>query len=334
MVRVLFVSGLPDNNAATAVHSRSGLSLSVLGGSNVMQAIKRRPSSEVTVAGGLLLMGEGPEIPLESVRKSDVAFNEISDPDTHGIALSRAKKFFDGYATPVINKPEFIPRTARDYVSKSVNCDSILVPKTVKCQLTEPEQVSELAIENNLRYPLLVRLAGEHGGKTLVRLEEASDIKPLHALPLDGRDFYVTEFIDFKSPDGFYRKYRLAVVDGVAYPRHLIINDTWLIHAASRETMAKHPELANEEASWLASFDHSSRSNLQSAISALHRTTKLDYFGVDCNINEDNELILFEVNPNMNILINTRSDSDPTIPHMETILRAVERMIVSFAKGR
>ena len=165
-----------------------------------------------------------------------------------------------------------------------------------------------------------------------MRVEDPDDIQPQYALPMDGRDFYLTEFFDFKSPDGFYRKYRLAVVDGVVFPRHMIISDSWLIHAANQELMVQNPELASEEAEWLDSFNEVTRPSLEPAIAALSRLVQLEYFGIDCHLNQNGEMILFEVNPNMNILISSRPAPDPTAAYTEDILRALENLMVSVAE--
>jgi hypothetical protein len=36
----------------------------------------------------------------------------------------------------------------------------------------------------------------------MVKVDRGDDFAALHALPFDGRDFYLTEFVDYKSPDG------------------------------------------------------------------------------------------------------------------------------------
>src|SRR5439155_1080338 len=85
--------------------------------------------------------------------------------------------------------------------------------------------------------PFLFRQVGSHGGQDLALVGDRDDLDRLEQFALDGRDFYVTEFVDFRSPDGLYRKYRVLVIDGVPYAKHMIASDSWNIHAEDRTSV-------------------------------------------------------------------------------------------------
>ena len=325
MVRCLFLRGLPDDNQATGTHYRGQLRWVIDGCANVRQALQRIRSTVSTAE--LLMMGEGPGGALPSPAEVDIIFNEISDADTHGIALERAEKYCDQAGVPVINHPRLVRATTRDYLSARVSHPQLICPKTIRCSPLSPQTVHEQASHHGLQYPLLVRIAGQHGGKTLIQVQKPDEEMALHALPFDGRHFYLSEFIYFRSPDGLYRKFRIAVVDGVPFPRHMIASQSWQIHAGDRDLMDAQPELDQEERQWLESFDTQLRDAIAPAMKALQQANQLEYFGVDCNLTQDGKIILFEVNPNMNILINTRSTSDPTVRYIHEITQAIEELI-------
>jgi glutathione synthase/RimK-type ligase-like ATP-grasp enzyme len=260
-----------------------------------------------------------------------VIFNEISDPDTHGLSLSRAEAFCDHLGqVPTINHPKSVRRTTRDELSKRLNgIGGVVAPKTERCQLTDPNEIAILAEQLGLKYPLLVRVAGAHGGKTLVKLESPDHVAPVHALPLDGRDFYLTEYHDFRSKDGLYRKYRLVVVNGKPFIRHMIANDDWLIHAADVSFAADKPEMQNEEEELITSFEQSLSPRIEQAICTIHEATEMDYFGIDCGISDDGELVLFEVNANMNVLVNSRPTPNVSEVAIDRIVNALRQLVLS-----
>lgn len=48
-------------------------------------------------------------------------------------------------------------------------------------------------------------------------------------------------------------------------------------------------------------FSREIQSHIQPAITEIHRRLGLNYFGIDCNIDKDMNLLIFEINANINI---------------------------------
>ena len=235
-------------------------------------------------------------------------FNELSDPDSHINALKRAVAFCDQQQCPVFNHPRFVQLTRRDHIYDRLNhIKGLIVPKTIHFTATSPADVKNALRKNNLNYPVIFRKAGDHGGISTTLLKNTSQIiKAMYPYALDGSAFYATEFTDFASEDGNYRKYRIAVVEGRPYLRHMIISDSWLIHSSSREHMKNNPALQEEEAKLLVEFDETLRPKVIDAVDEITRTLQLDYYGIDCSIDAAGNMLAFEINPNMNILINNQ----------------------------
>jgi glutathione synthase/RimK-type ligase-like ATP-grasp enzyme len=138
-----------------------------------------------------------------------------------------------------------------------------------------------------------MRPAGAHGGLGLARVDSADDLEVLDAFALDGRPYYATEFRDFRSADGLYRKHRVIVIGGKAHARHVIVSNTWNIHSESRDVlMASDAALRAEEERFLATFDADAWPMFERFASLL----ELDYFGVDFGIDADGKMVVFEVN--------------------------------------
>jgi hypothetical protein len=145
--------------------------------------------------------------------------------------------------------------------------------------------------------PFLVREAGSHSGKQLVLLEGA-DLEALDGFAFDGREYYVTEFVDFRSPDGLYRKYRVIVIGGVPHARHLVIARTWSINASDRHELMEQREFDQEEEQFLREF----RPEDHPVFGAISSILGLDYFGVDFAYDLAGDLVVFEANACFRVL--------------------------------
>jgi glutathione synthase/RimK-type ligase-like ATP-grasp enzyme len=226
--------------------------------------------------------------------KIDVIFNSICDPDVSQDGLYEAERVIGMLRAPVINEPRHIRETCRDNVSAILqDLNGIVVPKTIRIAPRRRSEVLGLAAEMGLEPPFIVRPLGSHGGKGVQRIGSAEDVPLLDQFAFDGQPYYVTAFIDTRSADGYYRKYRFFVVDGKALPRHLIIADEWMIHNQSRASLMDHDEALRQEE---AHFLHSDQSTFAGVFRQIAQRLKLDYFIVDCGLLDDQRPVIFEIN--------------------------------------
>lgn len=323
--KVLFLSGIKDDGMATVLSIHGGsIRLNPYGSTNVFTLLATDLVDKASFT-------------LDATRKVDInmrgvnlIFNEISEPDTHRIALSKVDFILRKLENriPCINLPIHVRGSTRDQVSARLqNIDKLVVPHTVAVNPKNPAAIVEAIEKAGLRYPILFREAGNHGGKTVTMLESGDDAFQLHAYALDGRKFYLSRFHDF-SDSGIYRKYRFTVVEGIPYIRHLIIGDSWMIHSRTRKQMDEHPERIKEESDLLENFETDFRPRIQPMVSRIHAELKLDYFGIDCSVNSKGEMLIFEVNPNMNMLLNNARRPNKWDKPIARIVNAVAEMLV------
>lgn len=324
-MKALFLSGVPDSGKANVVtNEQGGMTVVISGSSNLLHNLKDLPAEKHQ----FILAGAGGDQRFALNFFPDIIVNEISDCDSHRHALARCINFCRQQAKPVINQPEAILNTARENVVELLQgIPDLTVPKTVRIRPLKPEDIKTAIEQGGLQYPIIMRAAGDHGGISTVRLEKEQGIeRASHFFALDGRDYYLTQFVDYQSSDGYYRKYRVAVVDGKPYLRHLIIADQWLIHADSRVSDG-HSQ--TEEAEALENFSAGLGQKLQPVITAITQQIGLDYYGIDCSINGQGEMLVFEVNANMNILINTQAAPNIWEQPIATIAEQLKQLIVS-----
>lgn len=298
--QVLFLYGLPDDNDAKIVIRNGRREMVVMGSSNVYPSL-----SPYFKAHEVLLMGDAEEHEIRLGPRPQLVFNQISDPDTHTISLQRADMICQQAGVPIINPPRLVAGTRRELIAaKLQGKPGLIVPQTIRRPLSYPRQAVEYAEQSGLRFPLLVRRCGAHGGKQLAKLDSADDLDELHALALDGSDFYFTEFVDCRGEDGMYRKCRIALVDGRPLLIHWLLHEEWNVHTvmAREYALAKGGSLAEEEAQAFERYGSDWPERTRIAFHHAWQAVGLDYFGMDCFLNQAGDLLIFEINANMNML--------------------------------
>lgn len=280
-----------------------------------------------------ILIGGVPGDPTR-IPRAHVVFNSICDPDSNKKTLNIAEDLIKRLGIPAINQPAKVKQTSREDIPKVLSdIKGIRVPKTVRFAPLSIEDILKTMEINSFNFPFIFRMAGFHGGENMVLIEDLEQLKNLRKFPLDGRNYYLIEFMDYKSKDGLYRKYRLFVIDGKPYPRHVIISDNWNIHAADRErVMDKDQRHMDEEIAFLSKFDP----DKTDIFKEIHKRLGLDYFGVDCNFGDDGIANIFEVNCCFRLeavhegkLLRSR---EYHVPYIEKIKEATAKMIIDRAK--
>ncbi|PJE80647.1 hypothetical protein CI610_00386 [invertebrate metagenome] len=324
---VLFISGVADNHQIKAVLNEKGQFQYLLSGSCSVGPKFEKNTAFQTYR--FILAGSGGRQTYAFKFKPDVIFNEISDADSHGRALARCVDFCKQQGANVINAPESIQRTRRDQVSEKLQgIEGVTVPQTLRFYPNTLDQVRQ-KIEAHFSGPVLLREAGLHGGNRLVKIDDLSVLEQkLYAFALDGRPYYLTAFQDFADSDGLYRKYRFAVVEGVPYLRHKLVNNSWKVHRTARQFMAKLPNLVEEEKKELTEFYLEPSSKLSKITATIAERLNLDYFGIDCHLDREGNMLIFEANANMNILINTERSPNIWEAPIQAICEHIQGMIV------
>jgi hypothetical protein len=218
----------------------------------------------------------------------DVVFNAIADADAAEPLHDRLADFAAQCGRPVLNPPERIARTARDRVGLLFDgVADLVVPEARRVRVAADLDALDAG------GTCLLRPLGSHGGERLQKLTPAEA-----AARLDGREHYLTAFRDYRSGDGFYRKYRMFFVDRAPYPYHLAIHDDWLVHYQSSRT-PRSPEFIAEERRFLEAPAQTLGERAYRAISEIGRRMDLDFAGVDFSVLPDGRALLFEANATM-----------------------------------
>jgi hypothetical protein len=177
-----------------------------------------------------------------------------------------------------------------------------------------------------------LRRAGTHGGNDFELAHLMWQVRAFVERHGDSCDYYLTPFVDYRSPDGHYRKYRFFYVDGEILPYHLAIGDQWKVHHATT-AMARTPWMQEEERTFLENPASVFGETQYAALRAIGETIGLDYFGIDCALDAQGAVVVFEVNACM--LAHGDNESFPyKTASVERIKRAFHAMLGRIASPK
>jgi tetratricopeptide (TPR) repeat protein len=229
--------------------------------------------------------------------RADVIFNMICNVDDGAEVLKLALELVERLGRPTINHPRLVMNTDRETVARRLRAavPDCVVPRTLR--LAGAAIMAPEGAHRDLTLPLLVRHAGTHGGDDFHRFESWDDIL-VHVAQAPEVIYYLTEFSDYRSGDGYFRKYRVIFIDGAILPYHLAIHDDWKVHHF-RTDMANHAWMREEEERFLADMGGVFTAAHQAALLEMGRAVELDYCGIDCGLDRAGRLVLFECNASM-----------------------------------
>jgi len=224
-------------------------------------------------------------------RVPDVLVNLITEPLVCRRALDRLESIVRLRGVPIVNEVEAIRRSARTAlhgVVRDSNASRARAPLTTRFT-GEPGNLERHIEAAGHRWPVLLRPTGTHGSKGLRKVDSASGLRELNDIP---SDLLVSDFVEFRSGDGFYRKYRMIWVDGAIFRRHVIAGLDWNVTGKSRFDMVERPATITAEKDFLASAGDA----LDGRVAELFRIVGLDFGVIDFAVSDLGEITVFELN--------------------------------------
>jgi hypothetical protein len=229
----------------------------------------------------------------------DVAFLAVGESTENAPILDNLDTLLRGWSTPIVNAaPGAIRSLSRRGVAAIFASDPLVYVPPVEQVAREvlyamaADLFPPSALLADTSFPIIVRPFDTHAGKGMAKIDTRQQL----AAYLKTRDeevFYTSAFVDYSSPDGKFRKHRVAFIDGKAYASHLAVSDNWMVHYLNAGMM-DHAERRAEEAAWMVSFDEDSALRNADAYASIVKRLGLDYFAIDCAELPDGRILLFE----------------------------------------
>jgi tetratricopeptide (TPR) repeat protein len=252
----------------------------------------------------------------EALPAYDVIFCAIGQAEHLQAPVERAQAFIVSQNKRVVNRPDTLWKTARPNLADAL-------AGVQECAVPRTRRITREELARNTQFPLLARPIDTHAGRGLERLDAASALQRYLDSHRDDR-FDVTPFVEYRSADGYYRKYRVILVDGNPYPYHLAISPEWMVHYLKTPT-ASIEWMRAEEERFLAAPD-SVFVHWQRTFEEIAQAIGLDYFGVDCTLMPDGTVFVFEADAAL--LVHCR---EPAVSYkhryVPQIFRAVEALL-------
>ena len=275
-----------------------------------------------------LALFAGTEADVAALGDVGLVVNLISDADQAEAVLPLAAQLVEKLGKPVVNDPCKIQRTTRDVLARLLpGIPGCRIPQIVRIKAGADASVAALTARIAFSFPVLARPAGTHGGDDFEKIESVGELASFLANQPDG-DRYVIEYVDYASADGHFRKYRFIFVGEEILPYHLAIGDDWKVHHASTD-MANQRWMQDEEAAFLAEPGAVFTASHDQALRTIRERIGLDYFGIDCGLDEGGNLVVFEVNASMLV-----HEDNAEFPYKDPSVRAIKRAFDTMLQQR
>lgn len=274
---------------------------------------------------------------LDIVKKPDVVFCSISDPEECQDDLVLARKAIDRLGVPYINDPLKIMECTRVRLKERFgNWEHVIVPTTERVPLDEFTLEKADALLHRLGHGdgIIIRLAGFNQGHNLYHYTESDptlfeEIK--ERAQRAGADLIATEFFELSfTIDGsdvkIYPKYRAFMGDGALHPIHFFCSTTPFVNY-QRPLPEEFEAMRNArfEEYLMYPEDHVGTENWKS-IGDLLVEVGLEYCGIDFAL-YDGKIIVFEVNPGMQNTSLYENANPLAVEQWRLITRKIESLI-------
>jgi glutathione synthase/RimK-type ligase-like ATP-grasp enzyme len=232
----------------------------------------------------MLYVGEGlPPVP--PLPEHDLLFVAIGESTRTNPILEELGSALKSWPCPVLNLPDNILKTSRESAPlRLANVPGLFIPGAIR--------VKREALQLVRDFPFIARPIDSHAGQGLAKFENVEQIAAyLQEMPEP--EFYVSPFVDYRSADGLYRKYRVALIGGKPYAAHMGISEHWMIHYANAG-MDSSQKKREEESRFMKAFDEDFARRHAEAFNGMHEALGLDYVVIDCAETQDGKLLVFE----------------------------------------
>jgi glutathione synthase/RimK-type ligase-like ATP-grasp enzyme len=235
----------------------------------------------------------------ERLPQFDCVFIAIAEGSHHDRALAAADRLAAVLNVPVVNNGARIAAVSRSGAARLLqNLPDTVVPAQTLIGRSALARVADgFSADACPAFPMIVRPMASHAGKDLVRLNDAKSVRTY----LDGvadELFYAAPFVDYRSADGLWRKYRVIFVHGRPLPYHLAIHNDWAIWYYNAR-MDLDPWKRLEEARFVQDIAAALPARALAALRVIGERVGLDYFGLDCGVLADGTLVVFEIETGM-----------------------------------
>lgn len=270
-------------------------------------------------------------MPAEMLPNHHLILNTISDVDIEAGSLGSLDLFLDRNPSErIINSPKVVLRTGRDTNFERLNgLPAVQFARTLKVTLEDSnaDNIAKLVTQRGFETPFIIREAGTHTGRTTELIKSAVDLERYAKKPLSG-EYYLIDYIPVIWRSEFFRKMRLFIIDGEAYPVVCHFDRFWNVHGGNRlEIMKTSDELMEQERLFLADWKTYVGKRAVEGINNAIKATPLEFFGIDFTVTDSGDILIYELNASMRHSFDHAKSFTYKLEYDEATSEAFQKMV-------
>jgi hypothetical protein len=235
------------------------------------------------------------------IKKYDVVIFYYHDPlkqlypDIYKYAKN-IESFCDANGITFINKPDTLSNSSKSTQLNLLSKGGFTVAKS---HLFKND--SDLLKQKNIKYPIFIRHDSGHdslaeGVSDIIYSDvDLSRIFKKNEKKLEDNDYLkglvALGWIDTKSSDGFYRKYRVFVFGNFIIRGPLQISQNWFVHS---ENIVKRKDLEDENKKFMCGKVGMQESDY---FAKVNNVLDLDFSAIDYSYDKSGNIVIWEANP-------------------------------------
>ncbi|WP_181161362.1 tetratricopeptide repeat protein [Labrys okinawensis] len=248
--------------------------------------------------------------------------------------LQRVSAFEDSLGVKVINHPKLAVQATRQKNSdRFADIPGIVFPKVYRYHSDKDQRLALIEeIESRCGYPVIIRTVFQQMGVGTQLVGDRQSLR--EALDkLEGFQFYAITYLPTCQSDGKFRSLRAAFINKQPLIIRADYSDHWNVRARRnpqrQDFYRKNPHLLDKANRIVLDPEYELGSNLYDKIKIVAEIMPLEIFGVDFDLAEDGNLIIFETNATMNLLSTSPKELEYP-PQIEKKLRQIlEKFLIS-----
>ncbi|MBP0578609.1 tetratricopeptide repeat protein [Labrys sp. LIt4] len=229
--------------------------------------------------------------------------------------LQLVSSLADSLGVKVINHPRLaVQATRQKNAARFASQPGIIFPDTQRYRSDKARQSELIAdIEDRYGYPVIIRTVFQQMGIGTWLVEKRQELT--EALNrLDGTQFYAIAYVLNRHRDGLFRSLRAAFVEG----RSLIIradySETWNVRARrqlhQQGFYRKCPDLLQHANNIVRHPEAELGRGVLERLDRIAQLMPLEIFGMDFDVTDDGDVLIFETNATMNLLSTSPKELD------------------------
>lgn len=252
------------------------------------------------------------EVPGVSERRlpvrPDLVYSNFANPELLSMdgAAAAVAAVADSYGLPILNHPRRVVRGTRQRNAERLAAiPGVIAPPVRRYFARSPDRAAIAAdIGATLGYPVILRTVFQHMGVGTTLAADA-DAAVAAMADFEGSEFYAVRYVDSRH-DGLFRQLRLGVAGSARVLLRCEYCDHWNVRARRHQRMRgfyeRRPDLLARANGEIREPERVLGPRQLEALDAVVRTVDLDLFGIDFDVTEAGDVLVFEANAAMNLL--------------------------------